>query len=198
VLLSGLSIFAIHFATPPESEGSSLSGTRLILGVREHALERAEYSYRSPSGEWTLRWRPADALAVAPFAASNPIQVAFTSGGTILRSSSLTPTLLTLYTLTQLPAPIRIERTRTGYQLRNISENLTFEQVEVYRYHDLLLFLPDDEMSYRVKVFSTKQLAPGDAVAFRYEPERSYVIHAIAYASTGSSKEEVALWLFYP
>lgn len=198
VLLSGLSIFAIHFATPPESEGSSLSGTRLILGVREHALERAEYAYRSPSGEWTLRWQPADALAVAPFAASNPIQVAFTSGGTMLQSSSLTPTLLTLYTLTQLPAPLRIERTRTGYQLRNVSENLTFEQVEVYRYHDLLMFAVDDAMAYCIKVFSTKQFAPGDTVEFRYEPERSYAIHAIAYSSTGSSKEEVALWLFYP
>lgn len=200
VLLSVLSVFAIHFATPPESENPSLSGTRLILGVGEHALERAEYSYRSPSGEWTLQWRPTDALAVAPVAASNPIQVAFTSEGTTLQSNSLIPTLLTLYTLTQRHAPLRIERTRTGYQLRNVSENLTFEQVQVYRYEDLNpLPADDDEMARRIKVFSTKNIAPGDTAALsNYLSGNNYLIHAIAHPSTGSSKEEVQLWLCYP
>lgn len=200
-LLSGLSVLAIYFAAPPEPRGTSLSGVRLILGVGTHALERAEYSYRSPSGEWTLRWRPTDALAVVPLIALNPIQATFTTEGTTIRGNSLIPDQLILYTLTQAPAPMRVERISTGYRLRNLSENLTFQQVRIYRYHDLRPLAEDkpaENKRARDLEKSLFKLAPGDTVELPYEPSRSYVLCASAQASIDSSVEEVALWLFYP
>ncbi|MFN3690225.1 MAG: hypothetical protein ACK4UU_04785, partial [Fimbriimonadales bacterium] len=203
VALSGLCLFALYLATPAEPAGAPLHGKRLILGVGEHALERAEYIYRSPSGEWTLAWRPTDALAVDPIVALNPIQVAFTSEGTMLRGNSVVPTTLTLRTLNQSPAPLRLERTHDGYALRNTSENLTVEALVVKGYPRSSTLAEgesaDDATRWASKPLPiAPTLPPNQSVSFPYEPSMGYLVHGSAKVATEQLTEEVEIWLFYP
>ncbi len=201
--LSGLTLIALYFATPKEPKTAPFKSSRVILGVGEHALERAECLCRLPSGEWTLTWGAADALAVEPTIAPNPIQVAFTSEGTKLRNHSFTPTTLTLRTLTQSPAPLRLQRTRDGYELRNISEDLTFEVMAVKSYprssSPSEAESADDMSKWETNPpLATWRLAPNQSVSFPYEPLVGYLVRGSAKVATEQRTETVEIWLFYP
>ncbi len=201
--LAGLTLIALHFATPEEPKTAPYNSRRVILGVGAHAIERAECLCRLPSGEWTLTWQGADALAVEPTIAPNPIQVAFTSEGATLRSHSFTPSTLTLRTLTQSPAPLRLQRTRDGYELRNISEDLTLEVIAVKSYPRSSspgeAESADDMSKWETNPpLATWRLALNQSVPFPYEPSVGYLVRGSAKVATEQRTETVEIWLFYP
>ncbi|MCS6918764.1 MAG: hypothetical protein NZM28_03255 [Fimbriimonadales bacterium] len=194
--LSGLTIAALSFATPVETESAPLQGKRRMMCVGATALEYGLWEYRSPSGEWELRWRGADALAVEPVAALNPIQVEFTSEGATLRSGSLIPTVIRLHTLSQKPAPLRLRPTRHGYELLNASEDLIFETIRVARYNPAPYPEDDPWQAWDWEPFYARNLAPSETKPFPFEPEQGYVVYATARGN--AEKEQIEVWLFLP